>query len=90
MPTHHSPASPIPRLASSSRKQRLEVVTDDDRRSVPVAASRTGAPLFTGNGFVDYTCGGCAAVLCHRMCAGQLAGMVFRCGCGTLNRIQGL
>jgi hypothetical protein len=55
-----------------------------------MAASRTGAPLFTGNGFVDYTCGGCAAVLCQRMRAGQLAGMVFRCACGALNRVQGV
>ncbi|HET9597187.1 MAG TPA: hypothetical protein VFP65_16485 [Anaeromyxobacteraceae bacterium] len=87
MTRHHAPVSPIARLASVGRKHRLEVVQDHGR-TTPMAASRTGAPLFTGNGFVDYTCGGCAAVLCQRMRVGQLAGMVFRCGCGALNRVQ--
>jgi len=90
MSPHTSPASPIALLASSPRKQRLEVVTDHDRRSMPMAASRSGAPLFTGNGLVDYACGGCAAVLCRRMRSGQLAGMVFRCSCGALNRVPSL
>ena len=88
MAPHPSTVTPIARLASASRKHRLEVVAEHDRRSVPMSASRSGAPLFTGNGFVDYTCGGCAAVLCQRMRAGQLAGMVFRCACGALNRVQ--
>jgi hypothetical protein len=90
MAPHPSSVASIGRLSASSRKHRLEVIPDHDRRSVPMAASRTGAPLFTGNGFVDYTCGGCAAVLCQRMRAGQLAGMVFRCACGALNRVQGV
>ena len=82
------PTSPVVRL-NATRKLQLERVEQLDRRTVPMGATRSGAPLFTGNGVVDYTCVGCGAVLCQRMRSGQLAGMVLRCACGDLNRVAG-
>lgn len=83
--TTTQPTSTVARLAS--RKLQLDRVEQLDRRTVPMGATRSGAPLFTGNGLIDYACGGCGAVLCQRMRSGQLAGMVFRCSCGELNRV---
>ena len=84
----NTPVAQVARL-NHSRKLQLDRVEQLDRRTVPMGATRSGAPLFTGNGIVDYTCVGCGAVLCQRMRSGQLAGMVLRCACGDLHRVPG-
>jgi predicted RNA-binding Zn-ribbon protein involved in translation (DUF1610 family) len=81
--------APEPRLINHSRTLRLLPAPALDGQTLAMAATRSGAPLFTGNGFVDYTCASCGAVLCQRMRTGQLAGLVFRCACGELNRVPG-
>lgn len=81
--------SSAPSRPSHSRTQRLEPARRLEGHTLPMRATRSGAPLFTSNGFLDYTCCHCGTVLCQRMRLGQLAGKVFRCGCGELNRVPG-
>jgi hypothetical protein len=48
-----------------------------------------GAPVFVGDGEHDFLCGACESVLCSHMRRDALAGMVFRCHCGTLSFVPG-
>ena len=67
---------------------QLQLLDQPDPLVVTIPGSRSGSPLFSGSGSVDYACARCGNVLCTRMKQGQLSGLVFRCGsCQTLNRV---
>jgi predicted RNA-binding Zn-ribbon protein involved in translation (DUF1610 family) len=67
---------------------RLELLDAPDPTVLPIPGSKSGSPLFSGSGVIDYACGRCGNVLCRRMKPGQLLGLVFSCGrCQALNRV---
>lgn len=54
------------------------------------AIRASGGPVFIGDAAIDYLCGACGAPLCVGMKDGDLAGIVFICGCGAYNRVPSL
>ncbi len=54
---------------------------------VKVIQAKSSAPIFQGMAEADYLCGSCGTVLCAGIGAGRLAGVVFRCLCGGVNRV---
>lgn len=75
-------------FAATVERLELEPLARAEEATVPMRATRSGAPVFAGNGAIDYVCASCGHVLCKRMRSGQLAGLVFSCsGCGGLNRV---
>lgn len=46
------------------------------------------APVISGKGETDYTCGSCGSVLLRRMYYAQVRDLVLKCGCcGATNQI---
>ena len=65
------------------RATTLELLDNE----VPNAIRARGAPVFIGDASVDYLCGMCGGPLCVGMRDGDLAGIVFVCGCGATNLV---
>jgi hypothetical protein len=55
-----------------------------------VIRAKGDAPLFQGVAEADYVCGSCGAVLCSGIGIGRLAGFLFECWCGAVNRVPPL
>ncbi len=82
---HHLAEVRVP----SKRCVPLALIDQSDCETKVIEAKAPG-PLFEGVAESDYTCGGCGAVLCAGIGAGRLAGVVFRCWCGALNRVPSM
>jgi hypothetical protein len=65
----------------------LEVVDHAQLRGFVVPARPEGGPAFRGMGAVDYACGQCARLLAIGVRRGLFMTLVFRCGCGAMNRV---
>ena len=72
--------------ASTRRMARLEFVPGPREEALPVHGPPTG-PVFVGDGELDYVCSTCFSVVCQGITRGDLAGVLVRCACGTVNRI---
>ena len=73
-------------MLNNHRAKKLMLLDDE----VAYAIRTSGRPVFTGDAAIDYLCGACGAPLCVGMKDGDLAGIVFVCGCGAYNRVSSL
>jgi DNA-directed RNA polymerase subunit RPC12/RpoP len=65
---------------------KLEIVPGGSDGAAPARESRA-APIWRGNGEVDYICGHCEAVLAEKMHLGQIKNLVLQCPmCGKHNK----
>ena len=72
-------------MRSHHRSIRLALLESRLKNAIRAA----GAPVFVGDGVVDYLCGACGVALCTGMREGDLEGIVFACACGASNRVGG-
>jgi DNA-directed RNA polymerase subunit RPC12/RpoP len=65
---------------------KLEIVPGGSEEGALVKEFET-APVFTGNGDVDYVCGHCEAILAKNMRLDQIKNLVLECPkCGKYNK----
>ena len=67
-------------------KIKLEIVAEGSEGRAQVKEFK-GAPVFKGDGDIDYVCGHCHAVLAANMRQGQIKNLVLECPmCGRHNK----
>jgi len=71
---------------SGRRMVRLELVPGPREDALPVEGEPTG-PVFLGDGELDYVCASCFTLVCAGISQGDLAGILVRCACGSVNRV---
>ncbi len=86
----HGAAMAAQQSETSLRARRVVHLTPAQEReadAVRVLYRHVNVPLFVGDGELDYACHQCFQVVCERISPGDLAGIIVRCSCGSVNRV---
>ena len=68
------------------KRYRMSVIAQSPAGS-EVLRRETRGPFFHGGGDRDYSCGTCDQTLLRKVDPQNFEHLIFRCRCGTLNRI---
>ena len=86
-------AFPVPQRPGSAgpeRIERLRPVHGECPEALPTLARSAEGPLLVGGGSLRYLCWQCDRVLCDGIHPGDLAGLLLRCRCGAVGRVEAI
>src|SRR6266568_2213348 len=86
-------APPMPQKLGAARPERIErlrPIHGACPEALPTLARSAEGPLLVGAGSLRYLCWQCDRVLCDGTHPGDLAGLILRCRCGAVGRVEAI